>query len=232
MQKFVIDKDTFRQVAPKIIWAIIGVLVLGFFLKVAIWENHYYSEMEGSARATTETTTTQDLDETEYTEEEIAEYTVAGDLPRYLSIPKLDITNARVLQVGVDENNELQTPNNIFDVGWYFNSGKPGNGGALLIDGHNGGPTKEGVFKHLDELTTGDQIIIERGDGITFTYEVYDYATVDLDASSEWMAKAQTSPVTGTESLSLITCTGTWSQARQTYLQRQFVRAILVDTSA
>lgn len=228
MRDFVIDKDTFRKWAPRLIWAIIIVLVAGFFLRVALWEHNYYTKMEGSERATASTTTTEPLDETEPTPETISEYAVAADRPRYLSIEKLGIHNARVLEMGLKANNELRTPNNIFDVGWYFNSGKPGNGGTILIDGHNGGPTKEGVFKHLDELREGDQIILERGDGIKFTYEVVDYATVDLDAASEWMQKAQESPVPGQESLSLITCTGTWSQARQTYLQRQFVRAVLV----
>ena len=232
MKKFTIDRDTFRIWAPRLIWAILAALVIGFFLRVAIWEHGYYTKMEGSPRQeSASTTTTEPLDETEYTPEQIAEYSVDGDKPRYLSIPKLNITNARVLEVGLNSQNELQTPNNIFDVGWYFNSSKPGNGGTVLIDGHNGGPTKEGVFKHLDELREGDQIILERGDGIIFTYEVVDYATVDLDSASEWMAKAQLSPVAGQESLSLITCTGTWSQARRTYLQRQFVRAVLVSQS-
>lgn len=228
MRDFVIDKDTFRIWAPRLIWAIVAVLVVGFFHKVSIWEHNYYESMEGSERAEATTTTTEPLDETEPTPEAVAEYTVAADKPRYLSIEKLGITNARVLEMGLKANNELRTPNNIFDVGWYFNSSKPGNGGTVLIDGHNGGPTKEGVFKHLDQLSEGDRIVLERGDGIKFIYEVVDYATVDLDAASEWMQKAQESPVAGQESLSLITCTGTWSQARQTYLQRQFVRAVLV----
>ena len=48
MRDFVIDKDTFRKWAPRLIWAIIIVLVAGFFLRVALWEHNYYTKMEGS----------------------------------------------------------------------------------------------------------------------------------------------------------------------------------------
>ena len=33
----------------------------------------------------------------------------------------------------------------------------------------------------------------------------------------------------GKESVTLITCTGEWSDQQQTYLSRQFTRAVLVD---
>ena len=51
MRDFVIDKDTFRKWAPRLIWAIIIVLVAGFFLRVALWEHNYYTKMKGSERA-------------------------------------------------------------------------------------------------------------------------------------------------------------------------------------
>ena len=41
------------------------------------------------------------------------------------------------------------------------------------------------------------------------------------------MTTAFTSPVPGTEALTLISCVGEWSQVQQTYLSRQFVRAVL-----
>jgi hypothetical protein len=40
------------------------------------------------------------------------------------------------------------------------------------------------------------------------------------------------SPVPGKESLSLISCTGEWSQSQRTYLSRAMIRAVLVENNA
>ena len=113
-------------------------------------------------------------------------------------------------------------------MGWYTSSGKPGEGKTIVIDGHNGGPTRHGVFKDLPNLAPGDQFVIQRGDDVEYTYSVYDNVTVPLAEADKYMVKAMHSPVSGVESVTLITCTGEWSQTKGTYLSRQFLRAILV----
>lgn len=225
------------KVSPKLIakWVAIGlagVLFLVFFIRVVTFESKYYSEMEGSERDVVETAVEEEeepLIEEVPTEEEVVEYTVAADRPRYLSIGRLGIVRARIIPVGVKPNGELGTPNNIFDVGWYESSGKPGQGGTLVIDGHNGGPHVHGVFKDLPDLKNGDTILVERGDGEAFEYRIVENVTVSLEDSDMYMATALRSPEKGKESVTLISCTGEWSQQQGTYLSRQFVRAILVD---
>ena len=223
--------SNWKKIITRTLWALLGIVFLALFIKVAVWENQYYNEKNGSPRAVTEQVETEEVDETLITEEEIVEYTVAADRPRYLTISKLGITNARVLALGLTSEGALATPNNIFDVGWYWDSGKPGQGGTLLIDGHNGGPNVQGVFKNLPDLAEGDIITIERGDGALFNYSVVESITVALSEADAYMRTAQTSPVSGKESITLISCTGEWSQAQRTYLSRQFVRAILVDNN-
>lgn len=220
---------SWKKIVKWVAWSLLFAVVLVFFVRVATWEDAYYREKEGSERAVAEEVEEEELDETEPAEEEIKEYTVAPDRPRYLTIEKLGINKARVLAVGVNSNGELSTPNNIFDVGWYDASGKPGEGKTMLIDGHNGGPHVYGVFKRTPELKTGDIITIERGDGVIFKYEVVENIAVPLDESDGYMATALKSPEAGKESLTLITCTGEWSQSQKTYLSRQFTRAILVE---
>ena len=214
-------------------WAlavIFGVALLVFFVKVATFEDNYYREKEGSERAEAVAVEEEPLEETAPTEQEKKEYVVAAELPRYLSIPKLNVINSRVIAVGVKANGEMGTPNNIFDVGWYNASGKPGQGGVMVIDGHNGGPHVHGVFKDLPSLVEGDIIKIERGgDGEIFEYKVVENKTVLLLEADEYMKTAFLSPEPGKESLTLISCTGEWSQRQGTYLSRQFTRAILVD---
>ncbi|MBR0242794.1 class F sortase [Candidatus Saccharibacteria bacterium] len=209
--------------------AIFGIFILVFFIRVAVFEDSYYREKEGSERAEAVAVQEEPLEEEAPTEEQVTEYTVAADRPRYLSISKLGVVNARIIAVGVKSNGELGTPNNIFDVGWYEASGKPGQGGVMVIDGHNGGPHVHGVFKDLPNLVEGDIIKIERGDGKIFEYKVVENKTVALSEADAYMKTAFKSPVSGKESVTLISCTGEWSQAQGTYLSRQFTRAILVD---
>ena len=221
-----------RKIAKWVIWSVVIILFLVFFIRVVTFEDNYYSSKEGTERAVTEessTDTNADLDETEPTDAEVAEYTVAADRPRYLTIEKLGIKKSRVLAMGVNKSGELDTPRNIFDVGWYESSGKPGQGGTMVIDGHNGGPHVYGVFKNLPNLATGDIIQIERGDGVIFKYKVVENTSVDLNDSDAYMSTAMRSPETGIESVTLISCTGEWSQLQGTYLSRQFTRAVIME---
>ncbi len=214
----------------RIISSIIIILLAAVAIRILSWEHYYYESKEGSERATPISTPAEEeeLDETPVTEQQIVEYTVAADRPRYLSISKLGITNARVIAVGLSSSGQLQTPNNIYDVAWYTGSSKPGTGGTMLLDGHNGGPTQTGVFKHLDELVPGDIITVERGDGAIFNYSVVENQAYLLQDANQQMDTMLTSPEPGRESISIITCIGEWSQVQKTYLSRQFLRAVLV----
>ena len=219
-----------RTIAKWSVGAILLLLFLIFLIKVAVFEGNYYNEKEGSERAVAEQVSgNNDLDETEPSDDQIKDYKVAPDRPRYLSIDKLGIKNARVLPMNVNAKGELDTPVNIFDVGWYDGSSKPGQGGTMIIDGHNGGPHKHGVFKKLPDLKNGDLIIVERGDGEKFKYSVVENKTVPLSESDEYMSTAAKSPEPGRDSVTLISCTGDWSQDKKTYLSRQFTRAVLVE---
>ena len=220
-----------RTIIKWVIWGVVGVLFLVFLIRVLSFENAYYDEKDGSERAVTAVTETEEeeLVEEKPSENEVREYTVAPDRPRYLTVEKVGIVKARILPMGVNTDGELDTPRNIFDVGWYEGSGKPGQGGTLVIDGHNGGPHVHGVFKDLPSLSKGDTIKIERGDGEVFEYEVVENNSIPLNESNAYMSIASQSPEPGTESVTLISCTGEWSQAQDTYLSRQFTRAVLIN---
>ena len=222
-----------RKIVKWSIWGVVGLLFLIFFIRVVTFEVGYYSEKEGSERAVVETVTEEEeeeeLVEEEPTEQEVREYIVAADRPRYLTVEKLGIRNARILPMGLNNKGELDTPRNVYDVGWYDGSGKPGQGGTMIIDGHNGGPHVLGVFKNLPNLVEGDEIKVERGDGAIFRYLVVENKAVLLSEADEYMVTAAKSPEAGKESVTLISCTGEWSQQQGTYLSRQFTRAVLVE---
>lgn len=225
---------SWRRCIKWVAWGLLGLLLLIFIIRVISFENYYYDVKDGSERAVTENVASievvqEELIEEEPTETEVREYTVPADHPRYLTIDRLGIYNARILPMGLTDEGALDTPRNIFDVGWYELSGKPGQGGTMLIDGHNGGPHVRGVFKNLPNLAEGDIIEVERGDGIVYKYRVVENIEVLLSEADAYMAQAAKSPVAGKESVSLISCTGEWSQQRGTYLSRQFTRAVLIE---
>ena len=223
-----------REIIRWAIWLVAVILFLVFLIRIVSFENFYYTNKEGSERVVIEKEESEDGEEEELievppTETEVYVYEVAPDRPRYLTIERLGIRNARILPMGVNNKGELDTPRNIFDVGWYDGSGKPGQGGTMMIDGHNGGPHVHGVFKDLPGLVIGDVITVERGDGVVFKYKVVENKAVLLSESNNYMIEAAKSPEKGKESVTLITCTGEWSDQQQTYLSRQFTRAIIVE---
>lgn len=221
-------KKSHKKYVPYIIWGVVILILAGLIARVAIWEKNYYEEKEGSERAVAEVVG--DVDSSEVsdevvTEEMQAEYTVAADKPRYLTIEKLGISNARIFEVGVNSKGQMETPKTNYDAGWYTGSSLPGTGGTAIFDGHNGGPSSYGIFKKLNTLVSGDIIKIEMGDGRVFEYRVYDNFEVKLSEADSKMHLLTVSPVANTESISVITCTGEYSLQQKTYLSRQFLRA-------
>lgn len=171
------------------------------------------------------------IDETPLTQKDREDYTVPAAQPRYISIPALGITNARVFSVGLTTTNNLDTPNNISDTAWYEKSALPGSGnGAVVINGHNGGITRDGIFVNLDKLKSGDAIIIERGDGKKLTYTVVENETISLKEANETGMRKMMQPVQqDKESLSLITCAGNWVPRDKVFDKRIMLRAVAVD---
>jgi len=217
--------------ASWIVWGVIALLLLGFILRVAIWEHNYLARMEGSERDVPAAEYYDGGDEVDETVPDVNEYHVAPDKPRFLSINSLGITNARIVEVGQKANGEIETPRNIYDVGWYNGDGSalPGQPGTVVMDAH-GGSMGNGIFNNLPSITTGAKIIIEMGDEKTeYTYEVVDLVTKNLSDANDYMVVAFSSPEEGKDSLTLITCTGNWIWNKQTYSERLFVRAVLVE---
>lgn len=150
-------------------------------------------------------------------------YKVAPDMPRVLLIDKLKI-DARVVPLGLTRDNVLKAPQNIYDVGWYQASAKPGQNGTIVMDGHRSGPSKPGVFKNLGKLEAGDKIQLERGDGKKFSYTVV--KTENVKASELDMAKVLVSSVPGKPGLNLITCSGRFSAQTNQFDDRQVIYTV------
>ena len=150
-------------------------------------------------------------------------YFVAPGLPKLLSIEKIGL-EARVLQMGVLANGELATPANTSDTGWYTGSVKPGEMGAVLIDGHYSGRASGGVFHNLHKLQAGDRITLAVGGEKQYVYEVRKTQQVPADQVD---MKALLSPYTGAErGMNLITCGGKYNRESKTFVDRTIVYAV------
>ncbi len=203
-------------------------LCIGLVAVIGWFAYRYYTTGQQPPIPIALATPNQNVDESEVSLRDTQNHSVEPTQPRYISIPSLSINKARVMQVGVAPTGELDTPPNIHDVGWYKESATPGSmAGALLLDGHNGGPTKGGVFERLGDLSEGDIISIERGDGEVFLYEVVENEVLTLDDLNNGGMKRMSESVDDTdEGLNIISCTGNWIPAQNTFDQRVTIRAV------
>jgi len=152
-------------------------------------------------------------------------YSVDPTRPRYVRIAKIGVA-ARVMPQTTTKSGALKAPGNVNDAGWFTSSSKPGEGGAVLLDGHVAGPTQRGVFYNIKKLVAGDVVEVERGDGTVFRYTVVRSTTTDVADTD--MSDALLSAETGNQGLNLITCTGSYDSKSGEYNQRIIVFAVAI----
>jgi sortase (surface protein transpeptidase) len=202
------------QKPKKFLYIYRSLLVCGFLILMGgsfmvYWQ--YIDNQQNSARATTLIQQANSginhiaPSTLKVTNSEFDNYTSAPSLPRYIFIPKIGV-RAIVRELGLTADNQIAAPDNVFDTGWFIGSSKPGQSGAVLIDGHVSSWTTHGVFYSIKSLVAGDAIRVELGGGNTINYKVvktvvYDYQDVDI-------SKLLAPVITGQPGLNLITCTG------------------------
>jgi hypothetical protein len=92
--------------------------------------------------------------------------------PTRLIVPRAQVDSTFVDPLGLLDSGEVAVPATYDQVGWYRYSPVPGNLGPSVILGHVdsvGGPA---VFFSLGQLQTGDEVIVERDDGVSLVYAV------------------------------------------------------------
>jgi LPXTG-site transpeptidase (sortase) family protein len=133
--------------------------------------------------------------------------------------------NAQVLAVGVDKQGNMGVTNQSYNVGWYSPGVVPGDAGDAVIDGHlDWYDTSRAVFYNLKSMSVGDDIEVQRLDGVTKHFRVTAVNAVAYNASVPGLFVRG-----GPSRLSLITCGGPWSSKLGEYLQRVIVDAALVS---
>lgn len=139
--------------------------------------------------------------------------------PKKITISPIDV-QAYIQKVGVDQNKEVAVPTNLFLVGWFVDTVRPGQKGLSLIDGHVSGRRNDGVFKNLHKLKKGDQYSVELGNNKTISYRVIDKKSVKV---SEAVSVMFSQDPTVSHQLNLVTCSGSYDAQNRSYDERLVV---------
>jgi LPXTG-site transpeptidase (sortase) family protein len=133
--------------------------------------------------------------------------------------------NARVVGVTTDKQGNMGVTTTSYDVGWYSPGVVPGQPGDAVIDGHlDWYDTSRAVFYNLKSVGMGDDIEVQRLDGVTHHFRVTSVKTVAYNAQVPGLFANSGAP-----RLTLITCGGPWNQKLGQYLQRVIVDASLTS---
>ena len=181
----------------EIIWKIVFFTLLGVIIlilaKIYIWEIGYYQTKTVQTRTGEQAIISEILDpdspiETAPTEKEVGDYRVGNQMPRYLIFGD---QKSRIENIAV-ESNAMNLPDNIHDINWYSNTGKPGQGKAIIMSGIIDGLTQKGAFSGLSEAKKGEIVTIETGDGKKYDYTITDTAKIAREETKNSLPELQT----------------------------------------
>lgn len=151
--------------------------------------------------------------------------TAVGDEPKYIHLPSID-SAGYIIKVGIDQRNQIASPNNVNLAGWYTNSLKPGQAGLSIIDGHVDGKTGPGIFLRLAKLEPGDTYTVDLANDAKLTYQVRRVTMLKVaDVPAVLFAQ---DPAIASQ-LNLITCYGNFNYQSAQYDQRTIVVSELVN---
>jgi LPXTG-site transpeptidase (sortase) family protein len=132
--------------------------------------------------------------------------------------------NSEIEQVDI-VNGVMQNPSGPYIVAWYRGLGKLGENKNIVMSGHvDYYNAPNAVFQYLGQLQEGDKIEVTGTNGDTYVYSVewtksYEVASLDQATIDEIVGDSDS------ETLTLITCTGTFDSNSGEYDTRLVVRA-------
>jgi len=139
--------------------------------------------------------------------------------PSRLQIPSLDV-DAQVEALGVDASGAMDTPRNLWDVGWFQPGPSPGEMGDAVIDGHVGLPGYPLIFSGLARIAVGADLVVVHADGTRSHFTVTDVRNWPADSHPPGLFATG-----GPARITLITCGGSYDGNYQAYADRLLVDA-------
>lgn len=128
-----------------------------------------------------------------------------------------------LLRLGTDATGALVPPEDHDLAGWFADGAVPGDVGPAVVAGHVDSVDGPAVFWRLDELTPGDEVLVDRADGTTARFTVTGVARYP---KSEFPTEAVYGPTPRAE-LRLVTCGGEFDRSARSYEDNVVVTAAL-----
>jgi hypothetical protein len=119
-----------------------------------------------------------------------------------------------IVPVGLEDNREMEIPEDANEIGWYHPGVRPGEKGSAVLAGHVDSKEGPGAFWGLRELALDDIVTITHADGTERSWRVvareqYPKDELPIDEVFVWGGES--------EQLALITCGGDWNRDRASY---------------
>ncbi|WP_198135887.1 class F sortase [Pontibacillus chungwhensis] len=141
-----------------------------------------------------------------------------GISPTRIRIPAINV-DAPIVQKRLNEEREMEVPDNGEDVGWFEPGTMPGNSGNAILAGHVDDRNGPAVFFDLKELEQGDLIYLTGKDGKELTFEVKKVIAYPKDNAPLHKIFGPSNQ----RNLNLLTCTGTFDHSIQDHEERLVV---------
>lgn len=153
-----------------------------------------------------------------------AEHRDEAPAPTSISINEINVANAPVVDVGVEDNGDMELPG-AEAVGWYRFNPKPGQEGSSVLSAHISYNGRNGVFRYLSDVKPGDVVTIGYDDGSMGTFEVFEVAQYDKqELPLDRIFDKDGEPV-----LTLITCGGDFNSSLRSYEDNFVAYAVPVE---
>jgi len=145
---------------------------------------------------------------------------LAAAAPLRLQVPAIGV-DSPLSSLGVDPTGALLPPADFRRAGWFGAGAVPGEIGPAVIAGHVDSYRGPAVFFRLDELSPGDEVLVQRADGTTARFTVSRVGRYPKSA----FPTAEVYGPTPDAQLRLITCGGAFDRSRRSYVDNVVVYA-------
>jgi len=153
-----------------------------------------------------------------------AEHSNDAPVPTSISIDEINVANAPVVDVGVEDNGDMELPG-AEAVGWYRYNAIPGEDGSSVLSAHISYNGTNGVFRYLSDVEPGDVVTIGYNDGSAGAFEVVEVAQYDKqELPLDRIFDKDGAPV-----LTLITCGGDFNSSLRSYEDNFVAYAVPID---
>lgn len=133
-------------------------------------------------------------------------------VPVRLRIPALHV-DSKVQNLGLQADGTIAVPSRTDIAGWYENGPRPGQDGPAVLLGHVDSRSGPGIFFDLYRVRAGTLVEVGRADGSTATFRITKVDRVPKVRFPTDLVYAPTLDPT----LRLVTCGGSFDQARGSY---------------